>query len=480
VLRPLAGCLAALFGGACLGLPATPFANAQSASEPVSRIPVVFKTPWPAITALVDSAIPKCSGHPPVCGPGSENHLVHQEDDWFVVATILGRDIGMKGSAWRFDPIEFSLANGMLSSSMNIFYRAKVGFTQRDDAVSCGYNEPAREIMAGAGGKIAFSPDWYVDFTFKPVLRPELHCGTVFERVDVAKWSAPVMERAMDAATEKARVLVREQTKIREQMIPIWAQMQEPVALGQGAWLDIRPYAAFADVPEVTDNGEFLTMKVGLEARPRMVVGARPAAGTNPLPPLTGTAQGPGFNVNLNAIVEYNKMARLLRQKLVGQSFAAGESWPARRISVTVRDVQVQPSNGRVMISLRVTGFFRGTLHLVGRPIFRDRGRLRGEIVIANIDYTLETRNLLVRLTNRIFQNRIRRSLQANAEFDVSDELARAYAEINRALNRELTPNARLAGNLTQFGPGRISVRRNGVEAAYRIGGKVTVEVNPF
>ncbi|MGV1014954.1 MAG: DUF4403 family protein [Methyloceanibacter sp.] len=478
----LAGCLVLLAGTGVGLLSSPPLVLAQGAAElPVSRIPIVLKTSWPALTALADSAIPKCSGRYPVCqGSEASDYILRHEDDWFVVATILGRDIGMKGSMWRFDPLELSLTDGNLMASQNILYRAKIGFTQRDDAQSCGFDEPAREIMTGAGGKIAFSPDWYVDFIFKPVLRPEVHCGTIFERVDLAKWSAPVMERAMDAATEKVRVLVREQTKIREQVMPIWAKMQEPIALGQGAWLDIRPYAAFANVPEVTDNGQYLTMKVGLEARPRVILGARPVAGTNPLPPLTGTAQGPAFNVNLNAIVEYNKMARLLRQKLVGQTFAAGESWPARRIRVTVRDVQVEASGGRVVISLAVTGFFRGTLRLMGTPIFRDRGRLRGEITIANIDYTVETRNLLVRLTNRIFQNRVRRSLQANAKFDISDELARAYQEINQALNSELTPTARLAGNLTNFGPGRIWVRKTGVEAAYRVSGEVMVVVNPF
>ena len=126
----------------------------------------------------------------------------------------------------------------------------------------------------------------------------------------------------MEAATEKVRTLVRAQTKIREQMIPIWAKLQEPIALAPGAWLEIRPYGAFANVPQVTDNGQYLTIKAGLEARPQVVAGARARAGANPLPPLTGTEQGPGFNVDLRAIVEYAKMTRVIRQKLVGQTFA--------------------------------------------------------------------------------------------------------------------------------------------------------------
>ena len=33
-------------------------------------------------------------------GAASGDYIVHHEDDWFVVATILRRDIGMKGSVW--------------------------------------------------------------------------------------------------------------------------------------------------------------------------------------------------------------------------------------------------------------------------------------------------------------------------------------------------------------------------------------------
>ena len=203
--------------------------------------------------------------------------------------------------------------------------------------------------------------------------------------------------------------------------------------------------------------------------------------GRSPLPPLTGTKQGPDFRIDLRAIVDYNKMGRLLRQKLVGQTFAAGESWPARRIRATVRDVQVRRDGRRVQISVAVTGFTRGTLHLMGTPVFRNRGRLQGEIAIENIDFTVQTRNLFVRLlANRVFQNRIRQALQANARFDVSNELAASYRQLNQALNSELTPQARLVSNLSQFGPGLMWVTARGVEAGYRIGGQVTVAVNPF
>ena len=453
----------------------------RAAPEPlVSRIPIVFKTSWPDLVALEDAAIPKCPGLSPLCqSADATNYIVRHEDDWFVIATILGRDLGWKGSVWRWEPLQLSLNNSTLQASLNIAFRAKVGFLPGATA-ACGFDEPPPSVRLGGKAQIAYSPKWYLDFKVHPILEPDVRCSAVFERIDLATWSAKLIDHAMDPVTQKIRDVIRAKTDLSGKAAPLWAKLQEPISLGPGAWLDVRPYAAFANVPEVTDSGEYLTMKAGLEARPRVILGARPSTGTRSLPPLSAHEYGPRFNVNLRAVLDYDKMTRLLRQKLVGQTFAAGESWPASRIRVTVTDASVRRNGLRVEVSVRVTGFVRGTLHLVGTPIFRDRGRLRGDIIIRNLDYTIQTRSLLLRLGNRIFQRSILNRLRAAAEWDVSSELAQVYNQVNQALNQQLTPEARLVTSLSTFRPGRIFVTAGGVEADHLVSGQVSVVVTPF
>ncbi len=60
------------------------------------------------------------------------------------------------------------------------------------------------------------------------------------------------------------------------------------------------------------------------------------------------------------------------------------------------------------------------------------------------------------------------------------ERLAAVCAQVNQALNSEITPQARIVSTLSQFGPGRIWVTGRGVEAGYRIARQVTVAVNPF
>jgi hypothetical protein len=345
---------------------------------------------------------------------------------------------------------------------------------------ACGFDEAPPSVRLGGKAQIAYSPKWYLDFRVHPILEPDVRCNAVFERIDLANWSAKLIDHAMDPVTETIRDVIRAKTDLSGRATPLWAKLQEPISLGAGAWLEVRPYAAFANVPEVTDNGEYLTMKAGIEARPRVVLGARPSTGTRSLPPLSAHAYGPRFDVNLRAVLKYDKMTRLVRQKLVGQTFAAGERWPASGIRVTVTDASVQRDGQRVEVSVRVRGFVSGTLHLVGTPIFRDRGRLRGDIVVRNLDYTIQTRSLLLRLGNRIFQRSILNRLRAAAEWDVSSELAQAYNQVNLALNQQLTPEARLVTSLSTFRPAQIFVTAAGVEADHLVSGKVSVVVTPF
>jgi hypothetical protein len=247
--------------------------------------------------------------------------------------------------------LQLSLNNSTLQASLNIAFRAKVGFLPTGATAACGFNEPPPSVRLGGKAQIAYSPEWYLDFRVHPILEPDVRCNAVFERIDLATWSAKLIDHAMDPVTEKIRDVIRAKTDLSGKAAPLWAKLQEPISVGPGAWLEVRPYAAFANVPEVTDSGEYLTMKAGLEARPRVVLGARPSAGARPLPPLSSHAHGQSFNVNLRAVLEYGKMTRLLRQKLVGQTFTAGERWPGSQIRVTVTDASVRRNGGRVEVS---------------------------------------------------------------------------------------------------------------------------------
>jgi hypothetical protein len=71
-------------------------------------------------------------------------------------------------------------------------------------------------------------------------------------------------------------------------------------------------------------------------------------------------------------------------------------------------------------------------------------------------------------------------TLEAAARWDVSPEIQAATAQVGGALNRDLSPQVRLAGHLTRFGPGSVRVGPEGIEAWYQLSGEVGVIVSLF
>ena len=69
-------------------------------------------------------------------------------------------------------------------------------------------------------------------------------------------------------------------------------------------------------------------------------------------------------------------------------------------------------------------------------------------------------------------------TLEAAARWDVSPEIQAATAQVGGALNRDLSPQAKLAGRLTRFGPGEVRVGPEGIEAWYQLSGEVSVIVS--
>ncbi len=207
------------------------------------------------------------------------------------------------------------------------------------------------------------------------------------------------------------------------------------------------------------------------------MLGARPeASGPTPLPALSQGDVTPHFDVNVRGLITYDEASQKLKDELGGRRFSFFI------FSVEVEDVRVSGSGAKVVIAVDIRGAFNGTLYLFGTPYFIGGiGSVAGgQLIFEDIDYTVETRSLLARLGQVIFRNRIREELEAHSEWDLSRQLRSAVGKVTRAINRELTPEATMSGQLTSFGPGSVRVGPEGIEAWYRVGGKVEVALDPF
>ena len=85
---------------------------------------------------------------------------------------------------------------------------------------------------------------------------------------------------------------------------------------------------------------------------------------------------------------------------------------------------------------------------LSGKPVYDQENK---SIEVEDIDYDLETRNLLLKTGRWLFNNRILSELKKYTSFGLSDYYAKAAVSLNGWLNREWTKGIRGAGSVSDL-----------------------------
>ena len=355
--------LAAVLSGCAIRPPvpvSLPYAAAPSATS--ERIPISIWTSWPRLLAAVEAEVPKCTASPDACvdSDAEGTLLIYSEEDWEPVGrSVLGQQLGVKGSIWRSDPIGVSITGSHFEVTLHLLYRARFGFVGGRELASCGVNDAAREATVKLSGDFRLAPGWYVDPTINVEVIPKNLCRATMLNFDLSATLAETMREQLQDEADDIEERIRQLTNVRSQVAPIWAWLNQPVALGRGLWFEIDPSGASAGLPVISADERYLTLPVALKARPRVILGARPPVRDNPLPPLASGDISPDFDIDISGTVEWAEASALLTDILGGdQGFSAG----ARGFQkFRVVKATASGSGNQVVIALQVHGVLNGT-----------------------------------------------------------------------------------------------------------------------
>ncbi len=325
---------------------------------------------------------------------------------------------------------------------------------------SCGVGEAPRRIVVATDTTVRLDPSWrLVAETVPAAPRVIDPCALTPMRIDVSGFVVDLVAQHVAQATQQLDRDITARGDLRAVGERMWAQLNDPIELGDGFWMSLEPEAVYAG-PLALDPTTASTT-VGVAARPHVVAGARPAAVARPLPPLMeGAAQGGGFRVTFDAAVGFDEVTRLVAEHFRGTTMTLEGH------RVLVRDVHVSGNGAALLFLVAVRfedGAFAGqeaTVHLAGLP---DYDAARGDLVVRDLDYTLETRSALVEFGEWFLRGGLRDALARQARFPLGDRIARLRANAERALTRELAPGTRLAGTLSAVQPQGAFVTEHGV-----------------
>jgi hypothetical protein len=309
--------------------------------------------------------------------------------------------------------------------------------------------------------------DWSVDLNFSDSFHwtepPVLH--VLGRDISLTKYAEPSIRRQLGRIRAQAQQAAR-RLDLHDKAAKAWEQAFQPVQISQDppVWLQITPAgAAFAGVHATAKD---LSGSLELTGTVQTLVGQAPSAVTpTPLPVLGNDVAQPGtFDVLLPVRVNYDAM----RDRIM-QMVAASKAAPI------VKEMQIYPSSGKLVIGLRVA-----------KP--GDGEPAAGEWLYLSAALNVDASQQSIKISNLAGDSSLPDGSEAaQLQNQLLDQLKNipdvgyglAYQNLlnaaNERLNRPLKNGFRMEGQLTTAKLDSIQLLADGVSIALRVSGDLKI-----
>jgi hypothetical protein len=302
-----------------------------------SRISASIEFGLPALASDIEKDIPRR-----LASIDERVSCVHRRVLFFRV----NANCDVSGYVERSGPVSLYGRGDRVYGSVPIFGALEGQGANRFTARIHGETEASATIEAEAHPQL--SRDWSLDLNFSDGFHwsepPVLH--VMGRDIPLAKYAEPRIRTQLAHVRARALAAAR-RLDLHNKAATAWRHAFEPVELAENpeVWLQLTPQnAAFAGVRADT---KVLRGSLELSGSAETVVGQHPAAVTaTALPQLGRDVSEPGeFDVILPIRIGYHMMKDKITQAITAVAPAAG---------MAVRDVEVYPSSGKLVVGLRI------------------------------------------------------------------------------------------------------------------------------
>lgn len=369
---------------------------------------------------------------------------------------------------WR-GPIQFKVdGNRLITEFPDIRYRVRVRLKEESGEVriaECGYGPDAHIRMSlNASSEVRWSDDWVVHTSTRfgtPQFKEPCRLQPI--ELDVTEMIGDWFNKHLPALASSIDQTFLQHAEARKRAQIVWEKFQEPMELRQNSWLTYRPKNPRAGPLTIARDQSIHTV-VSMIFDPMITFGDAPKVDSISLPKLEiGQPAQDGFHLAVPIVVPYEELNKVLAKEMVGQ-----EIIPPIGSSIRITAVRAYGSGNKLISEVTLSGGMNGKLYLQGNAAIAPDGRT---LELRNFDFTVDTSNILVKFTNRIMYDTIREKVAQNTRIDVGDRIEVLRRQVERQMNRELSPGVWIQGAVTKLSPLGIYPIPGGLEAQLVIDG---------
>lgn len=283
-----------------------------------------------------------------------------------------------------------------------------------------------------------------------------------------------IINRSKEVLTQSIDEQVKANFNFKSVIENTWKMMFSPMLVSEyyKTWLNIDPLD-IGMTPIIMDK-DTISSTIIVQSKPKITIGEQPAANTwRPLPLFKYREfKSEDFVLYLSADVTYEEAERLTKEQILGETYTSGKR------SVTVEDLELYGKGEQLIVNTRLSGSYSGNIYLAGTPYFNKR---RNSIDIRDLDFTLDTKNILFKSAGWLVKSTIKKQIQDNLDFLLDYNLTEIENQIREQLaNYPLNDGINLNGSLNQLSIENAYLTPDGMRVIIALNGRLGVFVTGF
>jgi hypothetical protein len=273
------------------------------------------------------------------------------------------------------------------------------------------------------------------------------------------------MAKKIDAAIEKS-------CDFKPYVLDVLEKMSTPFLTSEQyqAWFKLIPSEVYV-TNAILDNSK-ISMNLGLKCNMQTMVGLKPKNGFDRsfIQFKSADYLSDKLIANVAAISTYESASKVITTNFQGKEFSSGSK------KITIQKVDLWQKEGKIIVSLEMTGSINGTIYLSGIPNYNSATK---EIYFDQMDYVLNTKGLLTKTANWLLQGVILKKIQDNCRYSIKSNLEEGKKSLLPYLNNySPMKGVFVNGTLNDFEFEKVEVTNNAIVAFITATGKMNVKID--
>jgi hypothetical protein len=308
-------------------------------------------------------------------------------------------------------------------------------------ACRCGYDEGERRVNVAFQNSVFITQDLKARLSIK-TLDPQ-----AMDQCSVCFWGQNITAEVMKGLKDQLDAAKSGMEKnfgnydLRPKFQQAWDQLNKVYGLYGLGWLQINP--SRIRINNLSSRNDSLNINIGLAARP-VVSFEKPAEHLTVVPNITDFSNRPGFNIFLDAILNYDSLSNIVTTQLNDKRFDV----TASKFVIIKTCTIYGTDNENLVIKVEFEGSEKGLFYLTGKPSYDAPTRT---IELKDLDFDIKSKNMLLKTASWLFSRRIINELKKYSRFDLSSYINNAIVSFNQQLNKEWVKGIHSSGKMDEI-----------------------------